>query len=204
MAIINPMTRELQLKIVYYGPAMGGKTTSLVKIHESVQTAPGAKGKLLSLATKSDRTLFFDFFPIQAASVKGFTTKFQLYTVPGQVIYSATRQLVLRGVDGIVFVADSQFDKMKENIESFRDLQQNLATLRLGLADVPYVFQYNKRDLPDAAPVDYLEYLLNDGEAHVPSFESVADRCEGVFEPLNMITRLLLNKFLNQRAVQCA
>lgn len=204
MAIINPMTRELQLKIVYYGPAMGGKTTSLVKIHESVQTAPGAKGKLLSLATKSDRTLFFDFFPIQAASVKGFTTKFQLYTVPGQVIYSATRQLVLRGVDGIVFVADSQFDKMKENIESFRDLQQNLATLRLGLADVPYVFQYNKRDLPNAAPVDYLEYLLNDNEVHVPSFESVADRCEGVFEPLNMITRLLLNKFLNQRAVQCA
>ncbi len=204
MAIINPMTRELQLKIVYYGPAMGGKTTSLVKIHESVQTAPGAKGKLLSLATKSDRTLFFDFFPIQAASVKGFTTKFQLYTVPGQVIYSATRQLVLRGVDGIVFVADSQFDKMKENIESFRDLQQNLASLRLGLADVPHVFQYNKRDLPNAAPVDYLEYLLNDGEVHVPSFESVADRCEGVFEPLNMITRLLLNKFLNQRAVQCA
>ncbi len=204
MAIINPMTKELQLKIVYYGPAMGGKTTSLVKIHERVQTAPNAKGKLVSLATNSDRTLFFDFFPIQAATVKGFTTKFQLYTVPGQVIYAATRQLVLRGVDGVIFVADSQFEKMKENIESFRDLQQNLASLKRDLAEVPYVLQYNKRDLPNAAPVDYLEYLLNDRDVQIPSFESVADRCEGIFEPLNTITRLLLNKFLNQRAAQCA
>ena len=119
MAIINQATKELQVKIVYYGPAMGGKTTNLVQVHDHVQTAAGNKGKLVSLATSSDRTLFFDFLPIEAMSIKGFKTKFQLYTVPGQVIYNTTRQLVLRGVDGIVFVADSQYEKMAENVESF-------------------------------------------------------------------------------------
>src|SRR5580692_8051080 len=115
MAIINQATKELQVKIVYYGPAMGGKTTNLVQVHDHVQTAAGNKGKLVSLATSSDRTLFFDFLPIEAMSIKGFKTKFQLYTVPGQVIYNTTRQLVLRGVDGVVFVADSQYEKMPEN-----------------------------------------------------------------------------------------
>ncbi len=198
MAIINQATRELQVKIVYYGPAKSGKTTNLEKVHENVQVpASTAKGKMTSLATSSDRTLFFDFFPLEAVAIKGFKTKFALFTVPGQVIYNATRQIVLRGVDGIVFVADSQYEKMEENIETFRHLEDNLKTLNLNLDDIPYVMQYNKRDLPDAAPVEYLEYVLNNREVHVPSFEASASKCEGVFETLNMITRMLLHKFLN-------
>ena len=197
MAIINQSTKELQVKIVYYGPAMGGKTTNLVKVHENIQTAQ-EKGKLVSLATSSDRTLFFDFLPIEAVAIKGFKTKFQLYTVPGQVIYNTTRQLVLRGVDGIVFVSDSQYEKMQENIESFANLEDNLRTLKMNLADIPYVLQYNKRDLPNVAPVEYMEFLLNNRDVQVPSFAAVASNCEGVFESLNMITRLLLHKFINQ------
>jgi signal recognition particle receptor subunit beta len=148
MAIINQATKELQVKIVYYGPALGGKTTNLVQVHGNVQTAQGSKGKLVSLATSSDRTLFFDFLPIEAVAIKGYKTKFQLYTVPGQVIYNTTRQLVLRGVDGIVFVADSQYEKMQENVQSFTNLEENLKSLNLNLTDIPYVLQYNKRDLP--------------------------------------------------------
>jgi signal recognition particle receptor subunit beta len=197
MAIINQATKELQVKIVYYGPGKGGKTTNLEQVHANVQ-AVQEKGKLVSLATSADRTLFFDFLPIETMAIKGFKTKFQLYTVPGQVIYNTTRQLVLRGVDGIVFVADSQYDKMAENAESFQNLQDNLKSQKLDLAEVPYVLQYNKRDLPDAAPTEYMEFLLNNREVRVPSFTSVASKCEGVFEPLNMITRLLLNKFINQ------
>jgi len=197
MAIINQATKELQVKVVYYGPAMGGKTTNLVKVHENIQTAQ-EKGKLVSLATSSDRTLFFDFLPIEAVAIKGFKTKFQLYTVPGQVIYNTTRQLVLRGVDGIVFVSDSQYEKMQENIESFSNLEDNLRTLKMNLGDIPYVLQYNKRDLPNVAPVEYMEFLLNNRDVQVPSFTAVASSCEGVFESLNMITRLLLHKFINQ------
>jgi mutual gliding-motility protein MglA len=197
MAIINQATKELQVKIVYYGPAMCGKTTNLVKVHENIQTAQ-EKGKLVSLATSSDRTLFFDFLPIEAMSIKGFKTKFQLYTVPGQVIYNTTRQLVLRGVDGIVFVADSQYEKMAENVESFANLQDNLRTLKLNLADIPYVLQYNKRDLPNIAPPDYMEFLLNNREIQVPSFTACAHKIEGVFETLNMITRMLLHKYINE------
>lgn len=197
MAIINQATKELQVKIVYYGPGKCGKTTNLEQVHSNVQTAQ-EKGKLVSLATSSDRTLFFDFLPIEAMSIKGFKTKFQLYTVPGQVIYNTTRQLVLRGVDGIVFVADSQYDKMAENVESFQNLEDNLKSLKLNLADIPYVIQYNKRDLPTIAPVNYMEFLLNNRETQVPSFEASAAKCEGVFETLNMITRLLLNKFINE------
>jgi len=204
MAIINQATRELQVKIVYYGPAMGGKTTNLVQVHDHVQTTAGNKGKLVSLATSSDRTLFFDFLPIEAMSIKGFKTKFQLYTVPGQVIYNTTRQLVLRGVDGVVFVADSQYDKMAENVESFTNLEENLRTIKLKLSEIPYVIQYNKRDLPNAAPVEYLEYLLNNRELQVPTFLSTAHRCEGVFESLNMITRMLLHKFINMGTPQYA
>lgn len=202
MAIINQSTKELQLKIVYYGPAMGGKTTNLVQVHEHVQTQAGQKGKLVSLATSSDRTLFFDFLPIEAMSIKGFKTKFQLYTVPGQVIYNTTRQLVLRGVDGIVFVADSQYEKMTENAESLQNLQDNLKTLRHDMANIPYVLQYNKRDLPNAAPVEYMEYLLNNRDVQVPSFTGCANTCEGVFETLNMITRMLLHKYVNQSKPQ--
>jgi mutual gliding-motility protein MglA len=198
MAIINQATKELQVKIVYYGPAKSGKTTNLEQVHSNVQVPDsGAKGKLTSLATSSDRTLFFDFFPLEAVAIKGFKTKFALFTVPGQVIYNATRQIVLRGVDGIVFVADSQYDKMEENIETFKHLEENLKSLNLKLDDIPYVMQYNKRDTPDAAPVEYLDFLLNNREVQVPTFEASANSCEGVFETLNMITRMLLHKFLN-------
>ncbi|HXR07645.1 MAG TPA: ADP-ribosylation factor-like protein [Candidatus Acidoferrum sp.] len=197
MAIINQATKELQLKIVYYGPGRGGKTTNLEQVHANLGNVQ-EKGKLVSLATSSDRTLFFDFLPIEAMAIKGFKTKFQLYTVPGQVIYNTTRQLVLRGVDGLIFVADSQYEKMAENAESFQNLEENLKALKLDLADIPYVLQYNKRDLATAAPVDYMEFLLNNREVQVPSFTSVASKCERVFESLNMITRMLLNKNLNE------
>ena len=204
MAIINQATKELQVKIVYYGPAMGGKTTNLVQVHDHVQTNAGNKGKLVSLATSSDRTLFFDFLPIEAMTIKGFKTKFQLYTVPGQVIYNTTRQLVLRGVDGIVFVADSQFEKMPENVESFQNLIDNLTAQRMSLAEIPYVLQYNKRDLPNAASMEYMDFLLNNRDVQVPAFAGTAHKCEGVFESLNMITRMLLQKFINQSMPQYA
>ncbi len=203
MAIINQATKELQVKVVYYGPGMGGKTTNLLKVHENIQTAR-EKSKMVSLATSSDRTLFFDFLPIEAVAIKGFKTKFQLYTVPGQVIYNTTRQLVLRGVDGIVFVADSQYDKMAENVESFANLEENLKTLKLSLTEIPYVVQYNKRDLPNVAPVEYMEFLLNNREVQVPSFSAVANQCEGVFETLNMITRMLLHKYINESRARSA
>ncbi len=204
MAIINQATKELQVKIVYYGAALGGKTTNLVQVHEHVQAAQGNKGKLVSLATSSDRTLFFDFLPIEAMAIKGFKTKFQLYTVPGQVIYNTTRQLVLRGVDGIVFVADSQYEKMEENVKSFSNMEENLKSLNLNLDDIPYVLQYNKRDLPNIAPAEYMEFLLNNREQQVPAFPGCANKCEGVFETLNMITRLLLHKFINDSARKAA
>jgi signal recognition particle receptor subunit beta len=198
MAIINQATKELQVKIVYYGPAKSGKTTNLEQVHANVQVPnQDAKGKLTSLATSSDRTLFFDFFPLEAVAIKGFKTKFALFTVPGQVIYNATRQIVLRGVDGIVFVADSRYEKMEENIETFHHLQENLKSLNINFEDIPCVLQYNKRDLPDVAPVEYLDYVLNNREVQMPSFEAAANKTEGVFETLNMITRMLLNKFLN-------
>ena len=199
MAIINQATKELQVKIVYYGPAKSGKTTNLEQVHQNVRVPDTtSKGKLTSLATSSDRTLFFDFFPLEAVAIKGFKTKFALFTVPGQVIYNATRQIVLRGVDGVVFVADSQYDKMEENLETFKHLEENLRTLNLKLDDIPYVLQYNKRDLPDVAPVDYRDFLLNNREVQAPTFEASASKCEGVFETLNMITRMLLHKFLNE------
>ncbi len=198
MAIINQATKELQVKIVYYGPAKSGKTTNLEQVHQNVQVPEtSTKGKLTSLATSSDRTLFFDFFPLEAVAIKGFKTKFALFTVPGQVIYNATRQIVLRGVDGVVFVADSQYDKMEENVETFKHLEENLRASNLKLEDIPYVLQYNKRDLPDAAPVEYLDYVLNNREVVVPTFEASAAKCDGVFETLNMITRMLMHKFLN-------
>jgi signal recognition particle receptor subunit beta len=175
-----------------------------VQVHDHVQTAAGNKGKLVSLATSSDRTLFFDFLPIEAMAIKGFKTKFQLYTVPGQVIYNTTRQLVLRGVDGIVFVADSQYEKMEENVKAFQNLEENLKSLNMNPAEIPYVLQYNKRDMPGVAPVEYMDFLLNNREEQVPAFSGCANKCEGVFETLNMITRLLLNKFINQTSRKAA
>ncbi len=199
MALINQATRELHIKIVYYGPAKSGKTTNLEQLHTHIETSrPENKGKLVSLSTSADRTLFFDFFPLEATMIKGFTTKFQLFTVPGQVIYNTTRQLVLRGADGIVFVADSQYDKMQENVESFRNMEENLKSLNLNLADIPYILQYNKRDTDQPAPFEFLEFLLNNKEVQVPSFAASATKVEGIFETLNAITRLLLQKFIKQ------
>src|SRR5208283_2607896 len=177
MAIINHATKEVQFKIVYYGPALCGKTTNLAYIHAQVNDTN--KGELVSLATAADRTLFFDFLPLNAVVIKGFKTKFQLYTVPGQVIYNATRQLVLRSVDGVVFVADSQWEKMEENIESFSNLQENITRQGQTLETIPYVLQYNKRDMPNPAPVHYLEYVLNNRRVRVPSFVGVATTGQG-------------------------
>ena len=196
MSIINYVNKEIQFKIVYYGPALCGKTTNLTYIHS--QVADAHRGELVSLATAADRTLFFDFLPLNAVVVKGFKTKFQLYTVPGQVIYNATRQLVLRSVDGIVFCADSQCDKMEENIESFKNLQDNLARQGMSLDNTPYVLQYNKRDLPNPAPVHYLDYILNNRKVRVPSFVGIATTGQGVFATLNAISRLLLQKFARE------
>jgi mutual gliding-motility protein MglA len=193
MPIINYASKEIQFKIVYYGPALGGKTTSLAYIHSRI--SPAHRGDLVSLATAADRTLFFDFLPLTALTLQGFRTKFQLYTVPGQVIYNSTRQLVLRSVDGVVFVADSQWDKMEENVVSFSNLEENLQKQKLLLEQVPVVLQFNKRDLPNVAPTNYLEYLLNNRKRRVQSFESVASTGVNVFSTLDSVTQRLLHKF---------
>ena len=193
MPIINYAGKEIQFKIVYYGPALCGKTTNLIYIHSRL--SPSHRGDLISLATAADRTLFFDFLPVTATPLQGFETKFQLYTVPGQVIYNATRQLVLRNVDAIVFVADSQWDKMEENVESLRNLGENLEKQNHSLDDLPYVLQFNKRDIQDIAPTNYLEYLLNNRRKRVRSYESVASTGFNVFATLDYATQLLLHKF---------
>jgi mutual gliding-motility protein MglA len=193
MPLLNYAGREIQFKIVYYGPALAGKTANLIYIHSRIGQA--YRGDLVSLATSADRTLFFDLLPLHAEILQGFKTKFQLFTVPGQVIYNSTRQLVLRNVDGVVFVADSQWDKMEENVLSFRNLQENLRTQDIALDEFPYVLQFNKRDLQDTAPANYLEYLLNNRKKRVRSFESVAKTGVNVFAPLDAVTQLLLRKF---------
>ena len=198
MPTINYASKEIQFKIVYYGPALSGKTTNLVYIHSRI--APGHRGDLISLATAADRTLFFDFLPLSALTLQGFRTKFQLYTVPGQVIYNSTRQLVLRSVDGVILVADSQWDKMEENVLSFRNLEQNLQKQNLALEHVPIVLQYNKRDLPSIAPTNYLEYLLNNRKKRLQSFECVASTGRNVFSALDAVTQLLLHKFKKENA----
>ncbi len=198
MSFINYATREIQLKIVYYGCGLCGKTTNLQVIHQMV--ADDAKGNLTSLATSQDRTLFFDFMPLVCEAIKGFQTRFQLYTVPGQVMYNLTRRLVLRGVDGVVFVADSQWDKMAENVESFRNLEENLGLQGDSLAKIPYAIQYNKRDLSNVAPLNYLEFLLNNRGVRVPGLPASAKTGDGVFETLNMIVRLVLSDFIRQHS----
>ena len=190
MSIINYAAKEISFKIVYYGPGVAGKTASLQHVHRSLPDAN--RGKMISLATGDDRTIFFDFLPVSALAVRGFLTKFQLYTVPGQVYYNMTRKLVLRGVDGVVFVADSQWERLKENVDSMRTLEENLHEYRRDLDGTPYVIQYNKRDLPNAAPVSYLEYTLNRRARRVPAFESVASVGTGVFEALNTVSRMVL------------
>jgi signal recognition particle receptor subunit beta len=193
MPIINYASKEIQFKVVYYGPALCGKTTNLQYIHSRI--SPSYRGDLISLATAADRTLFFDFLPVNAVVLQGFKTKFQLYTVPGQVIYNTTRQLVLRSVDGVVFVADSQWDKMQENVESFRNLEENLSRQHLKLDELPYALQYNKRDLNEVAPINYLVFLLNNRKRRVRYFEAVATTGFNVFAALDAVTQLLLHKF---------
>jgi signal recognition particle receptor subunit beta len=192
VSIVNYATREITCKIVYYGPGRSGKTTNLHYIYQQVPS--DRKGKMVSLATQTDRTLFFDFLPLDLGSISGFTTKFQLYTVPGQVYYQTTRQLVLQGADGVVFVADSQRRQLAENVESMQDLHANLAEQGLDARTVPLVIQYNKRDLPDdlLVPVPELRDALNFRE--VPDFEADALHGPGVFETLRGISELVLRR----------
>ncbi len=190
MVAINYANKEVSCKIVYYGPGLSGKTTNLIYIHSKV---PGTtRGDLISLATDADRTLYFDFLPINIGSINGFTTRFQLYTVPGQVFYNATRKLVLRGVDGLIFVADSQRDKADENVESLNNLLENLEDYGYDLNKIPMVLQYNKRDLPDTMSIEELDKLLNSN--NWPVFESVAHKGTGVFDTLKLIIKMILEK----------
>ena len=188
MSFINYSSREINCKIVYYGPGLCGKTTNLQHIYQ--KTNPDVKGKMISLATETERTLFFDFLPLALGEIRGFKTRFQLYTVPGQVFYDASRKLILKGVDGVVFVADSQIERMEANIESLDNLKVNLREQGYELDKVPYVIQYNKRDLPNAATLEELQRLLNPTGA--PEFEACATTGEGVFETLKATAKGVL------------
>ncbi|MBW7933326.1 MAG: GTPase domain-containing protein [Gemmatimonadaceae bacterium] len=192
MSLVNYATREITCKIVYYGPGRSGKTTNLHYIYGQVPS--DRKGQMVSLATQTDRTLFFDFLPLDLGTISGFTTRFQLYTVPGQVYYQTTRKLVLQGADGVVFVADSQSRQLDENIESLQDLHANLAEHGVDARAIPLVLQYNKRDLPQELllPVATLEDALN--FRAVPSFEADALHGAGVFETLRSISELVLRR----------
>ena len=220
MSMINYASREINCKLVYYGPGLGGKTTNLETVYGKV--SPDTRGKMVSLATETERTLFFDFLPVDLGTVRGFKTRFHLYTVPGQVYYNASRKLILKGVDGIVFVADSQLDRMEANVEAMQNLYDNMAEYGYDLTQIPFVVQYNKRDLPNAAPVVELQAQLNPGwpvddpakQQSMPDpdhegellvqqvegqwieraryFESVAITGDGVFETLRASAKLVL------------
>lgn len=194
MASINYAAREISVKIVYYGPGLSGKTTNLQVIHRKVPQE--YKSDMVSLATETDRTLFFDFLPLDLGKIKGFATKFQLYTVPGQVYYNATRKLVLRGVDGVVFVADSAPDKMQENIESFQNLEDNLAEYGYKRENIPIIIQYNKRDLPNALPVEEMQLVLN--KYNLACSEAIANKGKGVFDSLKLIGKIVID-YLNKK-----
>ena len=190
MTFINYASREINCKIVYYGPGLCGKTTNLQYIYDS--TAPQAKGKLISLATETDRTLFFDFMPLELGTVRGFKTRFHLYTVPGQVYYDASRRLILKGVDGVVFVADSQEERMDANIESLYNLEENLKTQGYDLMKIPYVLQLNKRDLPNViSPEELVGELQRKNE---PVYEAVAAKGVGVFDTLKAVAKQVLTE----------
>jgi len=188
MAVFNYQKKEIDAKIVYYGPGISGKTTNLQYIHQHLKAEQ--RGKMVSLATDEERTLFFDFLPIELESVRGFRTRFHLYTVPGQVYYGATRRAVLTGADGIIFVADSQRDRLEDNLISFKDLEENLHYYGKKIETVPLIVQYNKRDLPNVLPVEELNSKIN--RLNVPYYESVAILGKGVFETLTMMCRMVL------------
>jgi signal recognition particle receptor subunit beta len=188
MSFINYSSREINCKIVYYGPGLCGKTTNLQYIYK--KTNPDSKGKMISLATETERTLFFDFLPLALGEIRGFKTRFHLYTVPGQVFYDASRKLILKGVDGVVFVADSQIERMEANIESMENLRLNLAEQGYNLDVVPFIIQYNKRDLPNVVPLDELKKSLN--PKGLLDFEAVATDGTGVFDTLKSIAKLVI------------
>lgn len=221
MSMVNYASREINCKIVYYGPGLGGKTTNLEYVYE--QVSPATRGKLISLATENERTLFFDFLPVDLGVIRGFRTRFHLYTVPGQVYYNASRRLILRGVDGVVFVADSQADRHEANVESMQNLYDNLTEHGYDLTKLPFVVQYNKRDLPDAACTAELDGVLNPGWEvtdpakqraaenpfrpgellverlpsgewweKAPTFEAVASSGAGVFDTLKAVSKLVV------------
>jgi signal recognition particle receptor subunit beta len=221
MSMINYASREINCKIVYYGPGLGGKTTNLEHVYGQVE--PDTRGKLISLATETERTLFFDFLPVDLGTIRGFKTRFHLYTVPGQVYYNASRKLILKGVDGIVFVGDSQLERMEANQEAMQNLYDNMAEYGYDLTAMPFVIQYNKRDLPNASPIRDLQGALNPGwevtdqgrmrvvpdQAHpgerlieqlptgewierAPYIEAVAVNGDGVFDTLKMVSKLVL------------
>ncbi len=190
MPFVNHAQREISCKLVYYGPGLCGKTTNLQYIFE--KTAPEAKGKMISLATETDRTLFFDFLPISVGEVRGFKTRFRLYTVPGQVFYDASRKLILQGADAVVFVADSQTARLEANLESIENLRINLEENNLDLDKIPFVIQYNKRDLADVLSIEELRSELNKGR--VPDHEAVASKGFGVFDTLKSTAKLLINE----------
>jgi mutual gliding-motility protein MglA len=221
MSMINYASREINCKIVYYGPGLGGKTTNLEFVYGKV--SPDTRGKLISLATETERTLFFDFLPVDLGTIRGFRTRFHLYTVPGQVYYNASRKLILKGVDGVVFVADSQRDRAEANLESMQNLYDNMAAYGYDLTRMPFVIQYNKRDLPNAAPLGELQEMLNPGwevletsrqrplvnpfrpgemlvsqlptgewVERAPEFEAVAVTGDGVFDTLKAVSKLVL------------
>jgi len=188
MTYVNYASREINCKIVYYGPGLGGKTTNLQHIYE--RTNPNLKGKLISLATETDRTLFFDFMPLDLGTIKGFKTRLHLYTVPGQVFYNASRKLILKGVDGIIMVADSQIERMDANIESLINLKENLKEHGYNLMQLPYVLQLNKRDLTNIVSVEEMKRKLMIDEE--PVIEAVAIQGIGVFTTLKMVSKLVL------------
>ena len=190
MSFINYSSREINCKIVYYGPGLCGKTTNLQYVY--AKTNPEAKGKMISLATETERTLFFDFLPLSLGEIRGFKTRFHLYTVPGQVFYDASRKLILKGVDGVVFVADSQIERMEANLESVENLRVNLGEQGYDLGKIPYVVQYNKRDLPNIATVEELHRLIN--PTNGPEFQAVAPTGVGVFDTLKAVAKLVLTE----------
>lgn len=188
MSFVNYVNKEVNCKIVYYGPGLGGKTTNIQYVYQ--KTSGDSKGNIISLNTENERTLFFDFLPLDLGEIRGFKTRFHLYTVPGQVFYEASRKLILRGVDGVVFVADSQVERMEANLESLKSLEKNLTDQGYDVSKIPLVMQWNKRDLPNTTSVKDLQNALNKWK--VPEFEAVAVKGVGVFDTLKMISKLVL------------
>jgi len=194
MSFVNRMSKEVNCKIVYYGPGLGGKTANLNYVFAA--TRPESRGKMISLETETERTLFFDFLPLDLGKIGEYKVRFHLYTVPGQVFYDASRKLILKGADGVVFVADSQVARMEANIESLENLEQNLAAYSGSLKQMPHVVQYNKRDMPELTPIAEMRETLNLHKA--PEFEAVAKTGQGVFETLKGLAKLVLNNLAKQ------